>query len=102
VNPRPIHAIDIIGAGGYPDLKTLLEQIKYLSVKTYVVNATDEAQKMGNPIFANMILIGALAKTGLLPLDEKSLDKVIKQMFPNAVDVNTKALKTGMELMCKQ
>jgi len=99
VNPRPIHAIDLTGAGGYPDLKALLEQIKDLSLKTYVVNATDEAQKMGNPIFANMILIGALAKTGLLPLDEKSLDNVIKQMFPKAVDINMKALKKGMELV---
>jgi indolepyruvate ferredoxin oxidoreductase beta subunit len=99
VNPRPIHAIDLTGAGGYPDLKTLLDKITELSVKAYVVNATEEAQKMGNPILANMILIGALAKTGLLPLSESSLDAVIKQMFPNAVDVNTKALKAGMSLV---
>jgi indolepyruvate ferredoxin oxidoreductase, beta subunit len=99
VNPRPIHAIDLTGTGGYPDMKTLLDKISELSVKTYVVNATEEAQKMGNPILANMILIGALARTELLPLSEKSLAAVIRQMFPNAVDVNMKALQMGMGLV---
>jgi indolepyruvate ferredoxin oxidoreductase, beta subunit len=99
VNPRPIHAIDMTGTGEYPDLNTVLDKIRELSVKTYVVSATEEAQKMGNPILANMILIGALAKTGFLPLVEKSLDTVIKQMFPKAVDVNVKALKLGMSMV---
>jgi len=101
VNPRPIHAVDLIGSGvgGYPDVQKLLEQIKDLSAKTYVVHATDEAQKMGNPMLANMILIGALLKSGLLPLDEAALGPVIKEMFPKAVADNTKALKAGMELV---
>jgi indolepyruvate ferredoxin oxidoreductase beta subunit len=100
VNPRPIHAVDLIGSGaGYPDVQKLLGQIKDLSAKTYVVHATDEAQKMGNPMLANMILIGALLKSGLVPLDEAALDAVIKEMFPKAVAANTKALKAGMELV---
>lgn len=99
VNPRPIHAVDMTGTGTYPDMSIMLDRIKELSVKAYVVNATEEAQKMGNPILANMILIGALAKTGLLPLTEQSLEAVIKQMFPSAVDVNIKALQAGMGLV---
>ncbi len=103
VNPRPIHPVDFTGSGsGYPNLESILEQVKGMSAKTYVVAATEEAQKMGDPIMANMILIGALIKTGLLPLQESSLDAVIKQMFPKAVDINTKALKAGMELVGKQ
>jgi indolepyruvate ferredoxin oxidoreductase, beta subunit len=99
VNPRPIHAIDIMGTDAYPDLNSLLDKISELSVKTYIINATEEAQKMGNPILANMILIGGLARTGLLPLTEQSLEAVIKQMFPKAVDVNMKALQTGRGLV---
>ena len=99
VNPRPIHAIDITGGGGgYPDMEQLLSWIKDLSAKTYVVAATEEAQNMGNPILANMILIGALVQSALLPMEESSIEKVIKQMFPKDVVVNTKALKKGMEL----
>lgn len=98
VNPRPIHAIDLTGTG-YPDLTTVLERINELSLRCYTVNATEEALKMGNPILANMILIGALIKTGLLPLDEISLEKVIGDMFPGSVEMNTAALKRGMELV---
>jgi indolepyruvate ferredoxin oxidoreductase, beta subunit len=99
LNPRPIHSIDIMGTDAYPEMNILLDKISELSVKTYIINATEEAQKMGNPILANMLLIGGLAKTGLLPLTEQSLEAVIKQMFPKAVDVNMKALQTGMGLV---
>jgi indolepyruvate ferredoxin oxidoreductase beta subunit len=99
VNPRPIHALDLTGTGAYPDMNALLENIRELSVKMYVVNATEEAQKMGNSILANMILIGALVKTGLLPLSEKSLGAVIEQMFPKAIDINMKALNLGTALV---
>jgi indolepyruvate ferredoxin oxidoreductase, beta subunit len=98
VNPRPVHAVDLTGKG-YPHLPHVMQHIEELSVKTYKVHATEEAQKMGNPILANMILIGALAKTGLLPIDAPSLDAVIKSMFPKAVDVNRKALKLGMSMV---
>jgi indolepyruvate ferredoxin oxidoreductase beta subunit len=76
----------------------LLSQIKNLSAKTCMVAATEEAQNMGNPILANMILIGTLAQSALLPIEESSIEKGIKQMFPKDVVVNTKALKKGMEL----
>jgi len=100
VNPRPIQAVDLTGTGsGYPDMDALLAQIKDLSARTYIVNATEEAQKMGDPILANMILIGALTKTGLLPISEAQLAEVIKQMFPKAIDINAGALKRGMEIL---
>ena len=100
VNPRPIHAVDFTGSGGgYPDIKSLLGQIKSISAKTYVVNATEEALKMGNVMLANMILIGALLKSGLVPLSEDALVPVIKNMFPKGVADNTKALKAGIDLV---
>lgn len=95
VNPRPIHAIDLSGAN-YPDLEHVMKHIEGLSRKTYTVQATEQAQKMGNPILANMILIGALLKTGLLPIDRASIEGVIRKMFPKVVDINLKALKQGM------
>jgi len=55
--------------------------------------------KMKSPIVANMILIDAVVKTGLLPTDEGSLVNVINQMFPRAVDVNKRALEVGMGLV---
>lgn len=102
VNPRAIHGIDLTGTNGYPDMQRLLENISALSKITYCVNATDHAQKMGNPILANVILIGALIQTDLLPLDEATIKKVIIAMFPRASESNMKALTDGMEQIRNQ
>jgi len=100
VNPRPIHPVDFTGSGsGYPNLEELLEQVKSMSAKTYIVHATEEAQKMGNAMLANMILIGALVQTGLVTISQEAIEKTIRDMFPKAVGPNLKALKAGMGLV---
>jgi indolepyruvate ferredoxin oxidoreductase beta subunit len=100
LNPRPIHPVDFTGSGsGYPNMEELLAQVKSMSAKTYVVAATDEAQKLGNPMLANMILIGSLIQTGLVTISQAAIEKTIRDMFPKAVAPNIKALKAGMELV---
>ena len=100
VNPRPIYSIDVTsGWAEYPDLDKLMEAIKGLSAKTSVINATEEAQKLGSPIFANMILIGALIGLGVLPLDKKSVEPVLRETLPKAVEANITAFSKGMELV---
>ena len=98
-NPRPIYSIDVTsGSATYPKIEQAKESIKSMSSKTWMVNATEEAQKMGNPIFANMILIGALLQASVLPLDKKSIEAVIREMFPKEVETNVTALNKGMAL----
>ena len=96
VNPRPI------GVAGrpieYPDLDQLLDTIRGLSAKTWIINATDEAQKMGDSIFANMILAGSLVGSGVLPLDEISMAPLIQERFPGDFENNMAALRKGIEL----
>lgn len=99
VNPRPIYSIDVTGGEAeYPDLDRLMETIKGLSAKTWVINATEEAQKMGDPIFANVILVGALIGCGVLPLDEKSVEPVLRESFPREFEVNMIAFNKGVQL----
>lgn len=100
VNPRPIQAIDTTGSGTkYPSMDKLMADIEALSAKTWVVDATEEAQKLGNSIMANVILVGALVGSGVLPLDRKTMEPVLRERFPNALDINMKALDRGIELM---
>jgi len=99
VNPRPIHPVDFTGSGsGYPNLEELLGQVKSMSAKTYIVHATEEAQKMGNAMLANMILIGALVQTGLVTISQEAIEKTIRDMFPKAIKENITALNKGKEL----
>ena len=99
VNPRPIHPVDFTGSGsGYPNLEELLGQVKSMSAKTYIVHATEEAQKMGNAMLANMILIGALVQTGLVTISQEAIEKTIRDMFPKAIKENIEALNKGKKL----
>lgn len=102
VNPRPIYPLSVLsGEAEYPDIGKLIETIKELSGRTWVINATEEAQKLGNPIFANVLLIGALIGLGMLPLDKKSLEPVLQERFPKAFEANVEAFNKGLELMAQ-
>ena len=101
VNTRPVHPVDVIaGDIPYPDMDALLNKIKSLSEKSYFVQATDIALELGNPILANIILIGAVAGAGLLPITEDGLAQAVADyMSPDKVDINRKAFETGVALV---
>jgi len=100
VNPKTLRSIDMVGAKDeYLNVDKLIKDIKELSAKTWVVNATEEAQKLGNPIIANVLLVGSLVGSGLLPLDRKSLEPVLREHFPNVFELNMRAFDRGMELV---
>ena len=65
------------------------------------INATEEAQKLGNPMYANVLLIGTLTGLGILPLDRESLEPVIKERFPKAFEANMAAFDKGAELVAQ-
>jgi len=86
----------------YPSLDKIVEAIEGLSAKSWLLNATDEAVKLGDPIFANMILIGALVGSGILPIDKKSMELVLRESFPGGkLETNMVAFNKGMELVAQ-
>jgi indolepyruvate ferredoxin oxidoreductase, beta subunit len=100
VNPRPIPAMDPTGQGSnYPSVEKIMGDIDKLSGKTFVVDATDEAQKLGNPIMANVVLVGALVGSGVLPLDREIMEPVLEERFGSALAINMEAFDKGVELV---
>jgi len=100
VNPRPIYPIEVTGGYvEYPGPDELMEIFKELTAKTWIINATEEAQKMGSPMFANVILIGALIASDVLPLDEKSIEPILRETFPKEIEANIAAYRKGMALL---
>jgi indolepyruvate ferredoxin oxidoreductase beta subunit len=99
-NMRPIHPIGVIsGETHYPEADQLKQWIRDLSRNAWFLNATEAAVAMGNPIFGNIMLVGALAATGLLPLDRDDFQKVITRMVPgDKVELNLTAFDKGREL----
>lgn len=101
VNTRPVYPVDVIsGDRAYPEADLLLEKIRFLCKQVYFVEATKEALEMGNPILANIVLIGAAAGAGLLPISEDHLARAVADyMSPNLVEINTTAFRRGMRLV---
>ena len=96
-NTRPIYPIGVIcGEQTYPDLENIKTWIRELSQSAWFIDATDGALKLGNPILGNMIAVGALAATKVLPLDRAQFKAVLeRKMSPDKVAVNLSAYDMG-------
>ena len=83
----------------YPKKDNLYKQIKS-HPNHIIINATDEAKKIGNSKVANMILLGAASI--IIPLPEESLQNAIKKLFKNKsekiLQLNIEAFEKGKEL----
>ena len=102
-NTRPIHSVAVIaGDATYPSMDEIRSSIHELSADAWFVAATDEAVKMGNPIYGNIIILGALAGTGAFPMDRESFKTVIAETFPaDRFDANVRAYDLGMEMVTR-
>ena len=100
VNTRPVYPIGVIsGDEEYPDLEKTMQTIRNLSAQSWIINATEEAMKLGNTIYTNVILMGALLGSKTLPLDEEIMEMVLKEELPKVFDANMVALHRGMDLV---
>ena len=85
-----------IGQGVYPDLKRLQELIRKKTARLIAFNAAALAKEAGNSLSVNMVLLGALIQTGVLPLSVEEVKKAMttktKKMF---LDSNLKAFDLG-------
>jgi indolepyruvate ferredoxin oxidoreductase beta subunit len=100
-NTRPIHSVDVIaGDASYPAMHEIRSSIEELTADAWFVAATDEAVKMGNPIYGNIIILGALAGTGAFPMNRESFEAVIRESFSeDRFDANVTAYDLGMRLV---
>jgi indolepyruvate ferredoxin oxidoreductase beta subunit len=100
-NDRPLMPLNVIaGANRYPDLDELKRAIKELSAKLYWLPATEVALDLGNPILANVVMLGALIASGLLPVGLAEIESALGEMFgQDKMPANHDALIRGAELL---
>jgi indolepyruvate ferredoxin oxidoreductase beta subunit len=100
-NTRPIHPIGVIcGEQTYPSFEDIRKWIGQLADRTWFIDATEAALKLGNPVFANIISVGALAATGVLPLDVDTFKEVLQRnMPPDKVTMNVTAYDLGVTMV---
>ena len=91
-----------IGKGAYPDIKASLELIRKKVKRLIALNANALAEEAGSAMAVNIVMLGALAQSGTLPLTRDhflaALKKTIKKKL---LDVNLKAFDLGFEAAAK-
>jgi len=99
VNTRAIHPVGVIaGDFEYPSLESIEKGLKELTPHVWVMDATEEAMKLGNPILSNIIMIGAVSGLNLLPIGMAEFKSVIRDFFPQKLlEVNRRAFEIGKE-----
>ena len=100
-NSRPIQPVSVIcGDTTYPSNEELKQWIEKLTENAWFVDATEAAMKLGNPIFGNIMMIGAMAAIGDLPMAREDFKAVIKRTMANdKMEVNLAAFDTGIQMI---
>ena len=85
-----------ISGAEYPPVEKLLEQLRSFTRNIVPVNAATLAEKAGAVITQNIVMIGALAATGKLPLKTETLKEALRELVPaKYLDINIRAFELG-------
>jgi indolepyruvate ferredoxin oxidoreductase, beta subunit len=101
VNSRVVYPIGVItGELNYPSLEDIQNILQKISAKSWLVDATAEAVKLGNPVLSNVIIIGALAAAKLLPINRVAFKKEItRSMSADKRAINLAAFDAGVGIV---
>jgi len=96
-NTRPIYPVDVTsGLEKYPEEEEIQQSMAKLACKVYFIPATDKALTMGASILGNMIMVGALLATDLLPLTLEEFRQTLGKTFSaERLAKNLEALEEG-------
>lgn len=84
----------------YISIEKILAQLEKVTENIHLIDASDIANRAGNPLTSNLVFLGALAKTERFPLSLSQLETVIPNVVPKkAIDANMKALIMGYDSM---
>ena len=102
-NTAPLPPFTVaIGKGTYPDIQELQELIRNKTARLIAFDALALAKKAGNIMSLNIVLLGALIQTGIMPVSADNVKEAIRTSTKKAfVDINIEAFELGFEAAAK-
>jgi indolepyruvate ferredoxin oxidoreductase beta subunit len=95
LSPLPPFTV-AIGKGEYPEIDNVKTLLAEKTKRLIAFDATKLAEEAGNVLSVNMVLLGALAQTGILPLSADNIREAIRTKTKQAfVEMNLKAFDLG-------
>lgn len=97
LQPLPPFTVSI-GHGTYPPVDKVMELIKAKVGRVIALKGNELAEKAGNPLSLNMVMLGALIGSGALPVSADGMKETISASTKKAfLDSNLKAFDLGLE-----
>jgi indolepyruvate ferredoxin oxidoreductase beta subunit len=102
-NTAPLPPFTVaIGKGTYPDIQELQELIRNKTARLIAFDAQALAKQAGNIMSLNMVLLGSLIQTGIMPVSADKVKEAIRTSTKKAfVDINIEAFELGFEAAAK-
>jgi indolepyruvate ferredoxin oxidoreductase beta subunit len=97
VNSRRLPPVEVIsGMVEYPSSNELMSLLSKITDSIISFDAMALAEEAGDPITANVVMLGALCESGLLPFPEATVIEVLRRTVrPTYHAVNLKAFELG-------
>jgi indolepyruvate ferredoxin oxidoreductase, beta subunit len=87
-----------LGKSGYPASDEIIEQLREVTNRIITMDASGLAREAGSLQAANVVMLGALFGSGLMPIDQKYAKEAIASRFKEKVAaINFKAFDLGYE-----
>lgn len=104
INTREVKPYTVsIGQSGYPAMDAILEKVRKVTDKIITMDATEIAEKAGNLLTANTVMLGALFGSGRMPVSIETMKELLKHRVPaHASEANLNAFELGYETVSKQ
>ncbi len=98
-NAQPLPPFTVaVGQGKYPPVDEILDKVGKKVGKVVTLNGNDLAEKAGNVLSLNMVMLGALIGTGATAVTEKVMKDIIAGSTKKAfLDSNLKAFDLGKD-----
>lgn len=94
VNTKPVLPTTVTtGQFRYPDIEEILAPLRSVA-RVIPVNATEIAERAGNPQTANIVMLGAMSR--FMPIEEALILDALRDSVPGKyMDVNMRAFELG-------
>jgi indolepyruvate ferredoxin oxidoreductase, beta subunit len=99
LNTRQVYPYTVfLGQSGYPEIEAIKKGLARVTDRIITLDATALAQQAGSLQAANVVMLGALFGTGLLPVTAETARAMILSRFKAKVgEINIKAFNLGYE-----
>ncbi|MDH7597065.1 MAG: indolepyruvate ferredoxin oxidoreductase subunit beta [Methanothrix sp.] len=94
VNTKPVLPTTVTtGQFRYPDIEEILAPLRSVA-RVIAINATEIAERAGNPQTANIVMLGAMSR--FMPIEEALLLDALRDSVPGKyIDANVRAFELG-------